>query len=72
MLHEPNCAVGVPCPSTRSLSVTASASFAKYDSETYDWTAPSPEIIPELPYDFFYPFLVGARRRMQELMEASP
>ena len=53
-LRAAQCALGASCPTT--VSVSASASFASVDGESFDFTPESPSIIGPLPYDFFYPF----------------
>lgn len=38
------------------LPVTATVTFANLEAETFEYIPADPQIIPPLPYDFFYPF----------------
>ena len=51
------CALGAQCDTV--LSVTATATFAKLDTESFEFIPVSPQIIPPLPSDFFYPFFIS-------------
>jgi len=48
------CALGVACDTV--VSVTASATFANLNTQSFELIPESPTIIPPLPDDFFYPF----------------
>ena len=43
-------------PATTTVTVTATATFTKLDAETFEYVPEAPQLIPPLPYDFFYPF----------------
>ena len=49
---------GAACETT--VIVSASVSFAKIDSQSFEFIPESPTLIPPLPYDFFYPFFMDA------------
>ena len=58
-----SCALGggaSSCPPTVT-TITATATFAKLDSTEFAFIPEAPQLIPPLPYDFFYPFTHAAR-----------
>lgn len=57
-INVARCALGVHQCNT-VVSVTATATFARLDTESFEFIPDSPQIIPPLPSDFFYPFFVG-------------
>jgi len=46
--------------STTVLTTTATATFARLDTTSFEFVPDSPQLIPPLPYDFFYPFTESA------------
>ena len=56
-----SCALGdglASCPPTVT-TVTATATFAKLESTEFAFVPEAPQLIPPLPYDFFYPFFMS-------------
>ena len=53
--------VSGPCATTQ-VAITATATFAKLSSEAYAFIPDAPQLIPPLPYDFFYPFGMSTAR----------
>jgi len=51
------CPLGRTCDTI--MSVTSSMTFADVAAESFEYVPETPQIIPPLPYDFFYPFFVG-------------
>jgi hypothetical protein len=47
-------------PCETSFTVSATTSFVKRNSASYTFVPESPNIIPPLPYDFFYPFFMSS------------
>ena len=47
-------ALGLAASTT--VTITATATFAKLDAESFEFIPPAPQLIPPLPHDFFYPF----------------
>ena len=55
-----SCALGsVSCPPTVT-TITATATFNKLESSAFAFVPESPQLIPPLPYDFFYPFFMSS------------
>ena len=55
-----SCAFGsVSCPPTVT-TITATATFNKLESSAFAFVPESPQLIPPLPYDFFYPFFMSS------------
>lgn len=52
------CALGsTEC--TTTASTTATVTFTDLDTDSFEFVPQAPQLIPPLPYDFFYPFYVG-------------
>ena len=43
-------------PADTVLTVTATVTFASLQAESFEYVPEAPQLIPPLPYDFFYPF----------------
>lgn len=57
-----SCALGggaSSCPPTVT-TITATATFAKLESTEFAFIPEAPQLIPPLPYDFFYPFFMSS------------
>jgi hypothetical protein len=58
-LSATRCALGAaPCPTVMTTSATTT--FAAVDSQSFNFVPESPQLIPPLPHDFFYPFFMDA------------
>ena len=50
-------------PTDTTITITATTTDATLDGESYEYVPEAPQIIPPLPYDFFYPFTDAAQGR---------
>ena len=39
-----------------TVTISATSTFARLDADSFEFIPESPQLIPPLPYDFFYPF----------------
>jgi len=53
------CPLGRKCDTTVSVSATTSFTTLPRDGRAYEFVPQTPQLIPSLPSDFFYPFFIG-------------
>lgn len=53
------CAIGRSCNTVFSISASASFTTLPPEGRIYEFVPQTPQIIPSLPADFFYPFYLG-------------